>query len=59
MPLSLKTVEVQIKGEQWNKKFRTVQVYSGNVILANVQLYEDYMFCCRVFCRKDLNGADS
>ena len=28
MPLSLKTVEVQIKGDQWNKRFRMVQVYS-------------------------------
>ena len=27
MPLSLKTMEVQIKGDQWNKSFRTVQVY--------------------------------
>ena len=27
MPLSLKTMEVQIKGDQWNKRFRTVQVY--------------------------------
>ena len=27
MPLSLKTVEVQIKGDQWNMRFRTVQVY--------------------------------
>ena len=27
MPLSLKTMEVQIKGDQWNKKFRTAQVY--------------------------------
>ena len=27
MPLSLKTVEMQIKDDQWNKKFRTVQVY--------------------------------
>ena len=27
MPLSLKTMEVQIKGDQWNKMFRTVQVY--------------------------------
>ena len=26
MPLSLKTMEVQILGEQWNKRFRTVQV---------------------------------
>ena len=26
MPLSLKTVEVQVKGGQWNKGFRTVQV---------------------------------
>ena len=24
MPLSLKTMEVQIKGDQWNKRFRTV-----------------------------------
>ena len=27
MSLSLKTMEVQIKGDQWNKRFRTVQVY--------------------------------
>ena len=26
-PLSLKTMEVQIKGDQWNNRFRTVQVY--------------------------------
>ena len=26
MPLSLKTMEVQIFGEQWNKRFRTVRV---------------------------------
>ena len=29
MPLSLKTMEVQIKREKWNKRFRTVQVYWG------------------------------
>ena len=27
MHLSLKTMEMQIKGDQWNKRFRTVQVY--------------------------------
>ena len=27
MPLSMKTMEVQIKGDQWNKRFRTMQVY--------------------------------
>ena len=27
MRLSLKTMEVQIKGDQWNKRFGTVQVY--------------------------------
>ena len=27
MPLSLKTMEVQIKGGLWNKRFRTVRVY--------------------------------
>ena len=27
MPLSLKTMEMQIKADRWNKKFRTVQVY--------------------------------
>ena len=27
MPLSLKTVEVQIKGDHLKKRFRTVQVY--------------------------------
>ena len=27
MPLFLKTMEVQIKGDQWNTRFRTVQVY--------------------------------
>ena len=27
MPLSLKTMEVQIKGDHWNKRLRTVQVY--------------------------------
>ena len=27
MPLSLKKMEVQIKGDQWNKRFTTVQVY--------------------------------
>ena len=27
MPLSLKLMEVQIKGDQWNTIFRTVQVY--------------------------------
>ena len=26
MPLSLRTMEVQIKGGLWNKRFRTVQV---------------------------------
>ena len=26
IPLSLKTIEVQVKGDQWNNKFRTVQV---------------------------------
>ena len=26
MPLSLKTMEVQTKRQQWNKRFRTVQV---------------------------------
>ena len=30
MPLSLKTMEVQIEGDQWNKRFRTVQVYWWN-----------------------------
>ena len=30
MPLSLKTIEVHIKGNQWNKRFRTVQVYWGD-----------------------------
>ena len=29
MPRSLKTMEVQIKRNQWNKRFRTVQVYWG------------------------------
>ena len=29
LPLSLKTMEVQIKRDQWNKRFRTVQVYWG------------------------------
>ena len=29
MPLSLKTMEVQIKGDQWNKRFRTVQVHKS------------------------------
>ena len=35
VPLSLKTMEVQIKGDQWNKRFRTVQVHCypvGSVI---------------------------
>ena len=27
MPLSLKTMEVQIKGDHWNKRFSTVRVY--------------------------------
>ena len=27
MPLSMKTMEVQIKGDQWNKRFRTMQFY--------------------------------
>ena len=27
MSLSQKTMEVQIKGDQWKKRFRTVQVY--------------------------------
>ena len=27
MPLSLKTMEVQIQGDQWNKRFKTVLVY--------------------------------
>ena len=31
LPLSLKTMEVQIKGDQWNKRFRTVQVYWKNL----------------------------
>ena len=26
MPLSLKTMDVQIEGDQWNRRFRTVQV---------------------------------
>ena len=30
MPLSLKTMEVQIKGDHWNKRFITVQVYWEN-----------------------------
>ena len=30
-PLSLKTMEVQIKGDWWNKRFRTVQVYWKNL----------------------------
>ena len=29
MPLSLKTMERQIKEDQWNKRFRTVQVYGS------------------------------
>ena len=27
IPLSLKTVEMQMKGDQWNQRFRMVQVY--------------------------------
>ena len=27
MPLSLKTMEVQIEGDKWKKGFRTVQLY--------------------------------
>ena len=27
MPLSLKTMEVQIEGDKWNKRFRMVQLY--------------------------------
>ena len=27
VPLYMKTMEMQIKGDQWNKRFRTVQVY--------------------------------
>ena len=34
MPLSLKTSEVQIKGDQWKKMFRTVQVYWGRNLVA-------------------------
>ena len=30
MPLSLKTMEVEIKGDHWNKRFRAVQVYWEN-----------------------------
>ena len=33
MPLSLKTMEVQIKGDQWNKRFKTVQVYCFHWLL--------------------------
>ena len=29
MPLSLETMGVQIKRDQWNKRFRTLQVYWG------------------------------
>ena len=32
MSLSLKIMEVQIKGDQWNKRFRTVQVYSSIIV---------------------------
>ena len=34
MPLSLKTREVQIKGDQWKKMFRTVRVYWGRHLVA-------------------------
>ena len=33
MPLSLKTIEVQIKGDRWNKRFRMVQVYCWKAML--------------------------
>ena len=31
MPLSLKTMEVKIKGDHWNRRFRIVQVYSPDL----------------------------
>ena len=39
MPLSLKTMEVQIKGDQWNKRFRTVQVYCSFFKLSRSAAY--------------------
>ena len=38
MLLSLKTMEVQIKGGLWNKRFRTVQVYWLNQLISHKHL---------------------
>ena len=38
VPLSLKTMEMQIKRDQWNKRFRTVQVYCYPVWLVIIVL---------------------
>ena len=38
MPLSLKTMEGQIKGNQWNKRFRTVRVYCGVFVRKSVAI---------------------
>ena len=40
MPLSLKTMVVQTKGDQWNKRFTTVQVYW----FCNEDDYENQIF---------------
>ena len=48
MPLSLKTVEVQIKGDQENKRFRTVQVYCFFVVFY-VTRYSVFYFLLDLF----------
>ena len=36
MPLSLKTMEVKIKGDRRNKRFRTVKVYWNDIHHVNL-----------------------
>ena len=43
MPLSLKTMEVQIKGDQWNKRFKTVQVCWGRNLVAMGPLWKGHI----------------
>ena len=44
MSLSLETMEVQIKGDQWNKRFRTVQVYCSFSHVFRVPLINNLLF---------------
>ena len=44
MPLSLKTMEVQIQGDQWNKRFRTVQVYWSIALMSTWYIFADQVF---------------